>query len=65
MKKFMFVLWMCILTAPTLLMFTTTNGSVGSLNVVGIIYTVLLLRYFRKLVPGYMMGYIKKIISVG
>lgn len=64
MKKIKFIVWMCVLTAPTLLMFTTTNGSIGSLNVLGIIYTVLLLRNFRKLVPGYMIRYIKRIIDV-
>lgn len=59
MKKIMMIVWLCILCAPTMLMLSTSvEGSVTWLNVVGIVYTVILCKNWRQMMPEYMSRYI-------
>lgn len=61
MKKAMFSLWMCVLCAPMLLMFVTDEfGNVTMLNVFSLAYTIFVCKFWRMLMPSYMVRYIDR-----
>lgn len=61
MKKLSFIVWLCILTFPTLLIFSTNEQEgITVVNFLALAYIVLLSKFWRKMMPRYMREYIER-----
>ena len=63
MKKILFIMWISLLAVPTLMTFTLDNeGHITYLNVIGLVYSICTAFLWERMMPGYMVRYIKKLI---
>lgn len=63
MKKMLFVVWISLLAVPALMTFTLDNEShITYLNVFGLIYSIFAAFFWERMMPEYMVRYIKKLI---
>lgn len=63
MKKILFIMWISLLAVPTLMTFTLDNeGHITYLNVIGLAYSICTAFLWERMMPGYMVRYIKKLI---
>ena len=58
-------MWISLLAVPTLMTFTLDNeGHITYLNVIGLVYSICTAFLWERMMPGYMVRYIKKLILV-
>ena len=63
MKKILFVMWISLLAVPALMTFTLDcEGHITYLNVAGLIYSICAAFLWEKMMPEYMVRYIKRLI---
>ena len=56
-------MWISLLAVPTLMTFTLDNeGHITYLNVIGLVYSICTAFLWERMMPGYMVRYIKKLI---
>lgn len=63
MKKILFIMWISLLAIPALLTFTLdSEGHITYLNVVGLVYSICAAFLWERMMPEYMIRYIKRLI---
>lgn len=64
MKRILFIIWISLLAIPALMTFTLDNeGHITYLNVVGLVYSICTAFIWDKMMPEYMVRYIKRLIQ--
>lgn len=63
MKRVLFVVWISLLAIPALFTFTLDcDGHLTYFNVMGLIYSIGVAFLWEKMMPEYMVRYIKKLV---